>query len=432
MNEVDREIKGIQALTKKLAKSAGQSPALSARQQRDARGCSGCVAWIFALMFFGGGCAMFFFMALRPWVGMLQARSWVATPCTVISSDVKADEDSLHLSVVFKYSVAQQDYQSDTYCFSSMGSNTANNWKRRVVRDHPAGKQTTCFVNPSNPEEAVIERGWVPDMWWGFFPIPFLLVGGAALLFALGVIRVPQSNATSHWQPPRSVSPVSTASLADSDQDEIVDGPVMLKPASTPRATLAGAIFIAAFWNGIVSIFVWEMIDRIRQGQIVGWQWFEVLFLTPFVLIGVGLIGFVFYSLLVLFNPRPTLTIDSAAIPLGESLRLTWNLAGRLSSINRFTISLKGVEKATYRRSTDTTTDTETFAEITIFETTEMFEMAEGLTEIHVPGDTMHSFDASNNKIQWTLEVHGDITLWPDVAASFPITILPKRLEEVA
>ena len=420
-------------MTQKLAKSAGKNPALSARQQRHARGCGGCLAGGFAFVFLGAGCAMLFFLTLRPWFGMLQARSWAATPCTIISSDAKAiDGDSLQLTVVFKYTVDKNDYQSDTYCFSSMSSNTANNWKQQVVRDHPAGKQTTCFVNPGNPAEAVIERGWVPDMWWGLFPIPFLLVGGGALLVAVGVIRFPQSNATNRWQAARSVSPVPAATLESRDLSEPADGPVTLEPASTPLGNLIGSLVFAVFWNGIVSIFLWDTIGKLRQGQVAGWGWFEVVFLVPFVLVGVGAIGFVFYTLLTLFNPRPTLTIDSAAIPLGESLRLTWNLSGRLSSINQFKISLKGVEKATYRRGTDTTTDTETFAEIPIFETTEMFEMAEGAAEVIVPDDTMHSFDAPNNKIQWTLEVHGVISLWPDVAASFPITILPKPLEEDA
>jgi hypothetical protein len=384
-------------------------------------------------MFLGLGGVFFFLVALKPWFGMWQARSWVATPCTVVSSELKRGDDTEQLVVVFKYTVAQQDYQSDTYCFSSMSSNTATNWKCRVLRDHPPGKQTNCFVNPSNPEEAVIERGWVPDMWWGFFPIPFLLVGGVALLVALGAIRLPPTNASAtRWQPGQRVSSSSTVPMESSEPTSPTEGPVTLQPASSPLANLVGSLFVAVFWNGIVSIFVWEVIQEFQKGQVAGRDWFEVVFLTPFVLIGVGMIGFAFYSLLALFNPRPTLTIDSAAIPLGESLRLTWHLAGRLSSINQFTISLKGVEKATYRRGTDTTTDTKTFAEIPIFETTEMFEMSEGLAEIVVPSDTMHSFDAPNNKIQWTLEVHGDITLWPDMSASFPITILPKTLKEEA
>ncbi len=417
-------------MTHKLAKSSGDGPALSARKQPRGQGCGGCFAWLFAVMFLGAGCAMFYYMALRPWYSMLQAQSWAATPCTVISSELKANDETQQLVVVFKYTVAHKDYQSDTYCFSSMSSNTANNWKRRALRDHPAGKQTNCFVNPSNPEEAVIERGWVPDMWWGLFPVPFLLVGGGALLVAVGVIRFPQSNATSRWQPASRVSSAPVASVESSDLSDSVDGPVTLKPASTPLGNLIGSLFFAAFWNGILSIFVREVIQKFRQGQVVGWGWFEVVFLIPFVLVGVGLIGLVFYSLLSLLNPRPTLTIDSAAIPLGGLLRLSWNLTGRVSSINQFRIFLKGVEQATYQRGTDTTTDTEKFAEIPIFETNEMFEMSEGSAEVVVPGDSMHSFDASHNKIQWTLEVHGNITLWPDVSASFPITILPKPLRE--
>lgn len=373
---------------------------------------------------------MFCFLALWPWYGVLQARSWVATPCTVVSSEVKADDDSLKLSVVFKYSVEQKEYQSDTYCFVSMGSNTANRWKRQVVKDHPAGKLTNCFVNPSNPAQAVIERGWVPDMWWGFFPIPFVLVGVVALLAAMGVIRLPQSKAAGVWRPVNRANPMPNPSVETNELDEPTEGPVTLAPASSPLGNLIGSFFIAAFWNGILSIFVWDAIQRIVQGKLVGWGWFEVVFLTPFVLIGVALIGLVFYTLLALFNPRPTLTIDSAAIPLGETLRLSWNLTGRVNSISLFKISLKGVEHATYRRGTNTTTDSETFAEIPIFETTEMFEMAEGSAEVVVPGDSMHSFDAPNNKVQWTLEVHGDIALWPDVSASFPITVLPMTRPE--
>ena len=60
-----------------------------------------------------------------------------------------------------------------------------------------------------------------------------------------------------------------------------------------------------------------------------------------------------------------------------------------------------------------------------IVKTTEMFDMEQGSANVTIPADTMHSFDAPNNEIAWTLEVHGAIPLWPDVSASFPITVLP-------
>lgn len=418
----------------KRTSSPDGNAALSARKSPS--GCSpGCFAWLFAIMFLGIGGAMFVGMALWPWYSMLDARNWVETPCTVVSSETKADDGSLLLTVVFKYSVDQKDYQSDTYCFSSMSSNTANGWKRQVVKDHPPGKQTTCFVHPSNPARAVIERGWVPDMWWGFFPIPFMLVGGAALLVALGVIRLPASGGrttSASWRPAAPVHAV-THVPEDSDFEELTveesppaDGPVTLTPSSTPLGGCLGVSFAAVFWNGIVSVFVWQMWQQFRQGQIGGWGWFEVLFLVPFVLIGLGLIVGVFYAMLNLFNPRPTLIVSSQSVPLGGELQLRWTIAGRVGTINRFTISLKGVEKATYQRGTTTHTDEATFADILLFETFEEFEIAEGETTATIPADTMHSFSAARNKIEWFLVVKGNIQLWPDMSATFPITVLPQ------
>jgi hypothetical protein len=42
----------------------------------------------------------------------------------------------------------------------------------------------------------------------------------------------------------------------------------------------------------------------------------------------------------------------------------------------------------------------------------------------------MHSFDASNNKIQWYLKVKGDIKKWPDVSNEFAVTVLPVSAAE--
>jgi hypothetical protein len=36
----------------------------------------------------------------------------------------------------------------------------------------------------------------------------------------------------------------------------------------------------------------------------------------------------------------------------------------------------------------------------------------------------MHSFKSDNNRIVWTLHVHGDIAFYPDVNDEFPITVL--------
>ncbi len=414
--------------------STTTTAALSTRKES---GCSGCVAWPFAIMFLGAGLAMVYFLTFQPLWGMVRSRDWVQTPCRIVSSELKLNDGSSQLAISFSYSIANQEHRSERYCFLQMSSNTAGGWKQRVLADNPAGKQTICFVNPDDPTDAVIERGWVPDMWWGLFPIPFALVGFAALLVATGFFKVSSSSklgTLSSWRPPPlpDLRKLRAGEFDDSEEEASSEetGPVTLQPDVTPIQMLLGAIFVAVFWNGILSVFLWQQVAAFQRRGFAALDWFPTLFLVPFVLVGLGMIGFVLYTLLAMFNPRPTLVVSSAAIPLGEDLQVTWSFSGRVNSIREFKITLKGTERATYRRGTTTTTDKATFAEITIVETTEMFDMEQGSANVTIPADTMHSFDAPNNEIDWTLEVHGAIPLWPDVSASFSITVLPLPIKE--
>ena len=401
--------------------SSTESNTATATSAKANQGCTGCFAWIFGLMFFGVGLAFAAVLIVFPLWGMLQARNWVLTPCQVVSSKLEQDDGTSRVVVVYSYTFGNQPYQSDRYCFQSMSSNTSRDWKRQVIAAHPPGARTNCYVNPGSPAQAVIERGWVPDMWWGLFPLPFTALGCGVLLYAVGVWRVPQSrDGTSEWRPAR-----STFREADSMDVDMNTGPVTLKPAITPFQNLIIAVCIALFWNGITSIFVWQFAVQVIRGGFAGWDWIPTLFLLPFVAIGLGLICFVVYSLLAIFNPRPTLVVNSEAIRLGERLTVNWSLSGRTESIRELKISLKGAEQATYRRGTSTATDTSIFENLVIFATTEPFDMPQGTASITIPADTMHSFDAPNNKIEWTLTIHGEIPWWPDVSASFSIDVLP-------
>ena len=139
-----------------------------------------------------------------------------------------------------------------------------------------------------------------------------------------------------------------------------------------------------------------------------------------------ALAGGAVHQFLALFNPRPTLQAARGAVPLGGELEVRYSFTRNTSRITKLQITLRGEEVATYRRGTDTKTDRHTFFEEVLLETTDPGRMRTGTVTIRVPGDLMHSFDASNNKIVWTLKLHGDIPRWPDVALDFPITVLPQ------
>ena len=154
-------------------------------------------------------------------------------------------------------------------------------------------------------------------------------------------------------------------------------------------------------------------------------SWFLALFMLPFVAVGIGLIAFAVYQLLAMFNPRPTLELSAGAIPLGGATELRWSFSGQTSRIGEFTVTLRGTEEATYRRGTNTCTDRNTFYEMELYKTSEASEIASGRVGFIVPQDTMHSFEAENNKVLWNLDIHGDIRRWPDVKESFKITVTP-------
>jgi len=199
-------------------------------------------------------------------------------------------------------------------------------------------------------------------------------------------------------------------------------GPAVLEPKYSGSVKLLGAIVIAGFWNGIVSVFLFDVVGSFRQGHP---SWFQVLFMLPFAAVGIGLLALVVYQLLALFNPRPRLELSSATIPLGGAAELKWRFAGRTNRIGQFSVTLRGIEEARYRRGTSTYTDRNTFYEMELYKTSSAGEIASGQVGFVLPREMMHSFEADNNKIIWNLDVHGDIRRWPDVKESFKITVTP-------
>jgi hypothetical protein len=199
-------------------------------------------------------------------------------------------------------------------------------------------------------------------------------------------------------------------------------GTVVLKPKTAPWARFVGAILIAAIWNGCISVFVLQAVRGWKSG---GFELFLTLFMIPFVLIGLVMIGAVGYCFLVLFNPRPTLRVTPGAVPLGGQFRVDWSYSGRTHVLQRVRIRLEGREEATYRRGTDTSTDKNVFARLELANASARGEMRSGTSTVTIPAGLMHSFASANNKIVWSLHAEGEIAMWPDVNEEFPLEVLP-------
>ena len=361
---------------------------------------------------------------VRPLLKIAAAQSWASVPCEIVSSRVKTHSDSdgntYRVDVVYRYTYQDRNYTANRYHFAT-GSSGGYERKAEVVRRLPAGTQAICFVDPADPSEAVLERSLTSDLWFGLIPFVFATFGAGGLIFTF---RQNSSGADLSVFKPFSANARAGAGNWTPDHDKTA-GPQTLKPASSPKMKLLGLMFAVVFWNGIVSVFLFNLHSQWRHGM---FSWFIAVFLTPFVLIGLGLIGAVFYQFMALFNPRPSLTISSGGLHPGKTIDVSWSLAGRASRLRRLQITLEGREEATYRRGTDTRIDKEIFARIQLVDTSDLTALQNGTARLHLPPGAMHSFKSANNKIVWTLTVQGDIPRWPDIKEEYSLNVEPNPI----
>lgn len=141
------------------------------------------------------------------------------------------------------------------------------------------GEQAVCYVNPNDPTEAVLERGFTNELYLGLIPLIFVLVGGSGLFFTLRGSRPPAEQLpTSSWVPTTTV--VSDKFEASSFASP--SGSLVLEAKVSPKGKLIGVIAFSLVWNGIVSVFVWQAVQSWQQGEP---EWGLNIFLVPFVLL---------------------------------------------------------------------------------------------------------------------------------------------------
>jgi hypothetical protein len=260
---------------------------------------------------------------------------------------------------------------------------------------------------------SMFSKGTIPNWPILLFMIPFVAVGVFViyLSFSPGVVLGISGNKSGVPM----LESQTTGSGASAGQRE-------LKPVSTPGKNLWGSLFICLFWNGIVSAFVVFIIRDWMQGK---QEWGLMLFLSPFVLIGLVILYGVFHSFLSLFNPRSKLSLDTNMVRPGQTVTVRWKFQGNAEAMDNLKITLQGREEAVYTRGTSTYTDKNVFMTIPVIDTRSKSTIKNGHASVKIPEGTMPSFDAAHNRIIWSFHLHGEIPKWPDVQDEFPVSIFP-------
>jgi len=358
---------------------------------------------LFFLAFAALGGGLFLALILEPLKDVIRAPQWTAVPCQVEFSRVGVhegdDSTSYSVDVLYSYEAGGTRYRSSRYRLFNLSSSGYGD-KRDVVRGLPPGMETTCYYDPSEPESAVMDRSFPMGILIGLVPAAFFLFGLIGFRYQLRKLRGEGSQAAGFTVAPK-----------------------VLEPRVGRWGKLIGNVVFAAFWNGIVSVFVLQVWRDWQRG---GAPWFELLFLTPFLLVGAAVVIAIPYHVLALFNPRPRLTLTPPVLSPGASASLSWTMSGKAAAIERLTILLEGREEVRTSQGKNSKTLTDAFSRVEIADSGRGLSVAQGSVLFRMPEDAMHSFESGSNKISWVLAVSGRVNRWPDIDLEFPIHVEPS------
>ena len=386
-------------------------------------GCAHVAVVLFLSLFCLVGIGIGTFLSFLPINRVIQSRSWRAASCEVLSSRVVRNDDTFRPDIQYRYHVDDRPYTGTRYNFTPGSDNTSN--YQAVVDRYPPGRQFECYVNPADPTQAVISRELTFGYFFGLiFFVFFAVIPGGFIVVWFRVAKHLREKQTLAGTPAAGGTAAAAFGSRVGAAETSGSGPIELKPQASPLGKLIGAILICLFWNGIVGVFTYFEVTGVNNGQ--GWSWFLALFLLIFQIVGLGLLVNVPYQMLALANPRPTITLSRASVPVGGSVTLEWHLSGAAHRVSSLSLTLEGREEARYRRGTDTRTDTNVFHRETLTEVGDSMGVARGTTSIRIPADTMHTFTADNNKIIWMIKMKGVINRWPDIDDAFELTVGPR------
>jgi hypothetical protein len=154
---------------------------------------SGCFLSLFGLPFLVAGVFMAF-LYFNGYTRWLQARHWVETPCTIEATKLEtrsgSDSTTFEATATYRYAWEDASYTGHRVALSSGADNIGSFQKdayRELSRHHTSTQPFRCYVNPANPDEAVLYRDmrWEMQSFMAVFALTFPVVGAGLVIGGL-------------------------------------------------------------------------------------------------------------------------------------------------------------------------------------------------------------------------------------------------------
>lgn len=380
---------------------------LSGTLIRGGRGNTGCLI-AFGAVFFLFGSFFVVMFSVRPFVQSQIARGWTERPCRILSSEVSESRDSdsttYGVAIRYEYTFDDRRFEGDRYDFARISDGDRGE-KALIVARYPVGSEATCWVDPKDPSRSVLTREYTFRPFLTLFMLIFPTVGLVVMVAG--------------WRSRRGTAdaPIPKTVVAPRMRPDRSRGLVVL--TSDEKAGTIALVVLSLFWNGIVWTIAYFVYRRSGGADLC-----VQLFVGLFALIGLVVLYAAIRKILEGMKPRPGLRLNADKLMPGGSAELQWGFSsGDTGGTSRLCLTLIGRESATYRRGTKTTTDKSVFARLVLVDTSSAKQIQRGNVSVPIPADTMHSWIASNNRIEWVIELVQEIPNWPDVKCEYAVTM---------
>jgi len=144
-------------------------------------------------LLFPGGVYFAYSNVIQPLVVLNKARAWVETPAKILHLGTRSTSGgrsggSTYIAIRYQYEFNNQTHASEL--FNPLNKITNSEYNVNNYKDYKsfydAGEPITCWVNPANPTEAVIDRNPIfENLLWSNFIVFILLIGGLLCLLCV-------------------------------------------------------------------------------------------------------------------------------------------------------------------------------------------------------------------------------------------------------
>lgn len=311
-----------------------------------------------------------------------------------------------------------------------------------LIDQFAVGEEAPCWYDPYKPSRVVLVRG---RAWWvwliAWLPAPFIVAGlGGLALTALGWGRSVERRSVERdrgagMEVIREISGAEPKWPTVPSAEPIANSPGVhlayrLPVAGDASMRIAVIGFVCLAWNVFAAMLLTSGIVQWASGDFNPRLWGLAAVLVA---IGAGL-AFRLVSEWTQIAARGATRIEVDGHPFRPGVPRKAHLSqtgrARFQYLEAF---LSCTETAVYKQGTDVRSESRVvFQQRCFFRTAVQVEPSLGLEEffdVTPPADVMHSFAGRFNRIEWSLDVHGDVEGHGAFVRRFPIIIEPGEPE---